>query len=184
MIVCLVFFDDLEDKKLFENLFNSYRKQMIYLAMSFVHNQEDAEDIVHDVFLSIAQRYMPVIKTIRNDEDRRNYLLKSTKNRALNNIRDRKKAQLYLDDVVGDNVEDLSDGDFLNKICNEIEYEQIVRAIESLGETYRDSLYYHFVLEIPVGQVAKILNQSTATTKKQLVRGKKMLLALLKTKEE
>ena len=91
LIFCLTFIDDFEDKKLFENLFNTYRKQMFYLAMSIIHSKDDAEDIVHDVFLNIAQRQMSVIKAIKNDEDMRNYLLKATKNKALNRIRDRKK---------------------------------------------------------------------------------------------
>lgn len=184
LLLCLTFIDDSDDKKLFEDLFYSYRKQMIYLAMSYVHDQDDAEDIVHDVFLSIAQRHMPIIKSIHNDTDIRNYLLKATKNAALNKIRDKKKANTFFNTLSVSPVIDIPDNDFIDKICNGIEYEQIIDAIESLGEIYRNSLYYHFVLEIPVGQVAKILNQSISTTKKQLVRGKKMLLALLNSEGE
>lgn len=48
-----------------------------------------------------------------------------------------------------------------------------------LEPKYRDVLYYHFVMEVPVPELAKTLNQSLAATKKQLVRGKKRLLQLL-----
>lgn len=34
LIFCLTFIDDFEDRKLFENLFNTYRKQMVYLAIT------------------------------------------------------------------------------------------------------------------------------------------------------
>lgn len=184
LLLCLTFIDDFDDKLIFENLFYAYRKQMIYLAMSFVHNQDDAEDIVHDVFLNIAQRHMPIIKSIHNDEDIRNYLLKATKNMALNKIREKKRVNQYFNGISMSTVIDLPDNDFIDKICKGIEYKQIVGAIESLGEIYRNSLYFHFVLEIPVEQVAKILNQSISTTKKQLVRGKKMLLTLLNLEGE
>lgn len=184
LIFYLTFIDDFEDKKLFENLFITYRKQMVYLAMSFTHNQDDAEDIVHDVFLNIAQRHMSIVKTIKNDEDVRNYLLKATKNKTLNRIRDRKKDSVCIDSILEFSNENISDGEFIDEICNHSEYEQVLSAIESLDEIYRNSLYYHFVLEIPIHEVSKILNQSISTTKKQLVRGKKRLLALLKTKGE
>ena len=166
LIFCLTFIDDFEDKKLFETLFYSYRKQMVYLAMSYIHNQDDAEDIVHDVFLNIAQRQMSIIKTIKNDDDVRNYLLKATKNKALNRIRDRKKDNVSIDSIIECSNESITDSEFLDRICNESEYEQVISAIESLNETYRNSLYYH------------------STTKKQLVRGKKRLLAVLETKGE
>ena len=78
----------------------------------------------------------------------------------------------------------MTDSEFIDRICDESEYEQVISAIKSLDEIYRNSLYYHFVLEIPVQEVSKILNQSISTTKKQLVRGKKILLSLLETKGE
>ena len=184
LIFCLTFIDDLDDKKLFENLFYSYRKQMICLAMSYIHNQEDAEDIVHDVFLNIAQRQMSIIKTIKNDTDVRNYLLKATKNKTLNKIRDRKKDNVSIDSIIEYSNESIEDSVFIDRICNESEYEQVITAIKSLDEIYRDALYYHFVLELPIQEVSKILNQSISTTKKQLVRGKKRLIALLEMKGE
>ena len=185
LILYLSYIGDSNDKEFFENLFYSYRKQMLYLALSIVHNQNDAEDIVHDVFLKIAQRYMPVVRKIKNENDMRNYLLKATKNTALNKIRKCKRDNCSLDNISEfsrDNTKVLADEDFLDKICAQSEYKQIIDAIESLDEHYRNSLYYHFVLEIPISQVAKILNQPISTTKMQLVRGKKMLLKLLKSK--
>lgn len=184
LIFCLTFIDDFDDKKLFENLFYSYRKQMVYLAISYIHNQDDAEDIVHDVFLNIAQRHMSIIKNIKNDEDVCNYLLKATKNKALNRIRDRKKDNVCIDSIIEYSNENMTDSEFIDRICDESEYEQVISAIKSLDEIYRNSLYYHFVLEISVQEVSKILNQSISTTKKQLLRGKKILLSLLKTKGE
>lgn len=181
---CLTIIDDFDDKKLFENLFYSYRKQMVYLAMSYIHNQDDAEDIVHDVFLNIAQRHISIIKNIKNDEDVRNYLLKATKNKALNRIRNRKKDNICIDPIIECSNKNITDSEFIDRICNKSEYEQVISAIKSLDNIYRNSLYYHFVLELPIQEVSKILNQSLSTTKKQLVRGKKRLLALLETKGE
>lgn len=63
----------------------------------------------------------------------------------------------------------------MNKVCRGIEYERIVEAIASLDEIYRDALYYHFVLEMSVPEVAKLLDCKVSTVKQRLVRGKKLL---------
>lgn len=181
----LVYIDDEDDKELFGKIFYDYRKQMMSLALSIVHNEADAEDIVHDVFLRIATRNMDVIRKISYSKDMRNYLLKATKNTALNHIKKQKQVNISIDTIneyALDGIEDYQDDIFLELICNRSEYEEVVNAIRCLGGKYRDVLYYHYVLELTVGETAKSLNQTVSATKKQLIRGKKMLLKLLEIK--
>lgn len=178
----LAYLDDDNDKELFEEIFNSYKKQMVILAESLLKNEDDAEDVVGDVFLRIAQKNWDVVRGIKNETDLRNYLLKATKNTSLNMIKAKKKDNISLDTVSEYNIndiEELSDNTFLETICNKFEYNKIIEAIQSLDTKYRDVLYYHFVLDLTVPQTAKSLNQTLTTTKKQLVRGKKILLSLL-----
>lgn len=178
----LAYLDDDNDKEFFEEIFNSYKKQMVILAESLLKNEDDAEDVVGDVFLRIAQKNWDIVRGIKNETDLRNYLLKATKNTSLNMIKAKKKDNISLDTVSEYNIndiEELSDNTFLETICNKFEYNKIIEAIQSLDTKYRDVLYYHFVLDLTVPQTAKSLNQTLTTTKKQLVRGKKILLSLL-----
>ncbi len=182
----LAHLDDNKDKQLFENIFNSYKKQMLTLAITMLNNKIDAEDVVSDVFLKIAQKKFNIVRQIDNEIDLRNYLLKATKNTVINKIEQNKKENVSLDTVIDynlDNIEDLSDDTFIEFICDKIDYQQIKDATNKLGGKYRDVLYYHYVLELTISQTAKLLNQPLATTKKQLVRGKKMLLDLLDIKK-
>ena len=178
----LAYLDDKNDKELFKNIYYSYRKQMVSVAILILKNDEDAEDVVEDVFLRIAQKYFDIIRSIENETDLRNYLLKATKNTAINELKSKKKDNMSLDTVSEYNIgeiKELSDSTFIEVLCNKIDYDQILDAIKNLSEKYRYVLYYHFVMELTVPQTAKILNQSVPTTKKQIVRGKKMLLNLL-----
>ena len=52
----LTYLDDENDKILFEEMFYSYRKQMLSFSISILKNKDDAEDAVHNVFLHIAQK--------------------------------------------------------------------------------------------------------------------------------
>ena len=178
----LAYLDDDNDQKLFEDMFLSYRKQMVTFAVTILGNEDDAQDAVGDVFLRIAQKNWDVVRDIKNETDLRNYLLKATKNTSLNKIKTKKKENVSLDTIMEydmDGIEDLSDDTFFDLICNKYEYDKAVQAIGLLNEKYRDAMYCHYVMEMTVLQTAKSLNQKLSTTKQQLVRGKKMLLSLL-----
>lgn len=170
----------------FEVIYKTYRKQMMMLAMSLLHNDADAEDVVHDVFYRIATRHMAFIRSLKKTEDVRNYLLKATKNTALNELKRKGRSCVPLDLIQERELDgggNLSDDAFLDLICSRADYDKVVRAMLSLDEPYREILYYHFVLDLTVPEAAKHLGRKTATAKKQLVRGKKMLLSILGVEE-
>lgn len=178
----LAYLDDESDKKLFEEIYLSHRKQMVILAITILGSEDDAQDAVGDVFLRIAQKNWDTVKQIKNNTDLRNYLLKATKNTALNKIKATKKDNVSLDTVIEfdiSGIDNLTDNSFLDTVCTKFDYEKVLHAIGSLSEKYRDVLYCHFIMEITVHETAKALNQSVSATKQQLVRGKKMLLGLL-----
>lgn len=175
----LALINDEANKKLFEEIYKSYRKQMLAVAVSILKNKADAEDAVQEVFYRIAAKHIEVIAGIKENDDRRNYLLKAVKNTALNLISKNKTAGDALDSLTEfekSSSDDFSDNAFIDMICNKIEYDNLVEAIRNLDETYRDVLYYHFVVELSAPAIAKALGRSLTAVKKQLVRGKKQLL--------
>ena len=180
LVLYMSLIDEEKDKKIFENLYLRYRGQMAFVAMGIVQNEIETEDIVHEVFLNIATRHMKTIERISNETDLKNYLLKATKNTSLN-WRKRKQRLVH----AGENMDimtpvfELSDDRFVDFLCQKIEYERVIEAMQLLEPRYRDVLYHHFVMEVSVPELAKYLNQSVSATKKQLVRGKKKLLLLL-----
>lgn len=172
--------DNEEDRNLFEKIYYSHRKQMLVLAMSILENEDDAEDLVHDVFCAVAEKHIHILHTITNEQDLKNYLLKATKNRALNMKRDRKyHMPLYESEEALISEESMNDSSFLDAICEKLAYEELVTAIKGLDKKYEEVLYLHFVLELSVNDVGEILNRNTYTVKKQLSRGKKLLLESL-----
>lgn len=178
----LTFINDADEKKLFENLFYAYRKQMVSQATAILNNEDDAEDVVHDVFLRIATKYMGTVKEITEDSDLRNYLLKATKNTALTKLKQEKRNVVSFDAIKDSAWEDaqvLSDENFFDGVCKSIDYQMVLNTIAMLDVKYREVIYYHLVVELPVVQVADMLQQTVSATKQQLVRGKKILLSLL-----
>ena len=173
------FSDDENCRSYFEKVYFQYRSQMINIANQILHNYDDSEDAVHDVFCNIAAKHMHILYEIQNDNDLKNYLFKATKNTAINILKKRKQTPLYLDALDEDfsGIPELSDNDFLDTICSKFDYDTILEAISDLPDTYRDVMYYHFVLEFTVSRISKSCGLKVSTVKKQLVRGKKKLLS-------
>ena len=170
------------DRDLFEKLYNKYRQPMLYRAKTILSNKMDAEDAVHEVFLQLAAKYMYIVKWMTSEVYMKNYLLKAVKNAALNISDKRKCTDISLDDTdFGElnNIAELSDNDFVERICTHIDYERIVNAIRQLDDVYREVLYFHFILELSASETADILSRNLSTVKKQLVRGKQLLLKTL-----
>ena len=136
----LAYLDEESDKKLFEEIYLSHRKQMVILAITILGSEDDAQDAVGDVFLRIAQKNWDTVKQIKDNTDLRNYLLKATKNTALNKIKATKKDNVSLDTVIEFDMrgmESLTDNNFLDTVCTKFDYEKVISAIGSLSEKYR-----------------------------------------------
>ena len=177
LVFYLNMFVDENDRNLFEHIYYAYRKQMFTVALSVLGNEDDAEDLVHDVFCNIAEKYIPTLQEIKSEQDMKNYLLKATKNSALNRIRNTKHTIPFSEnETYLTSEKDVSDKQFLDRICNSLSYQEIISAIKNLDKKYEEVLYLHFVLEMSVPQVADYLNRNKNTVKKQLSRGKIILL--------
>lgn len=163
-----------------EEIYHTYINQMYALAFSMLHNQMEAEDAVHDVFVRVASN-LSILEKIPTQDDMRNYLLKATKNTALNMIRKKNHEAIYSETAGSErkSIPSLSDDEFVESIFRKAAYGEIVQAILNMDNKYSDVLYCHFVLELTVPETAKVLGRNISTVKQQLVRGKKMLLSSL-----
>ncbi len=179
MLTMLLNVCDADDESFVETMFYTYRKQMMYLALSILKQPQDAEDAVHEVFFRVVTRHMALVKRLDNPTDLRNYLLKATKNTCLNLLKKKGREAQAMQSVSDDSdrrAGACSDEEFFDAVCRRADAARITQALNDLDPRYRTPLYYHFVLDLSVAQTAKALGQSVAATKKQLVRGKKKLL--------
>lgn len=166
--------DNDDDRAKFEIIYNNYRKRMVNTAFSVLKNEEDAEDAVQDTFIKIARNMRSIGEP--DSTETLSYVLKATKNTAINlskkNTRRNKHIQL-------ENVENISDGQFLEELRIQENYEEVVKAIRSLNDTYRDVLFYYFVRNMKAKDIADLLGRSISAVQQQIIRGKKKLLEKL-----
>ena len=58
MIVYLQMIETDEDKSKFEEIYQEYRNLMYYVAYKRMQHEQDAEDVVHHVFVKIAENLL------------------------------------------------------------------------------------------------------------------------------
>lgn len=55
MLIYLQMLETPEEKSLFEQIYLEYRGLMYHVAYEILHNEQDAEDAVHQAFIKIAE---------------------------------------------------------------------------------------------------------------------------------
>lgn len=170
----MAFIDDEDDREKFEIIYNEYRKRMVSTAYSILRNHEDAEDAVHEAFIRIAKN----MKAIDDPKSKKTlaYVITATKNNAINIFNKNKRNSEHI--FIGD-IENLTDERFFEKMSLTESYKEIVNAVELLNETYRDVMYYHFVCDMKIKDIADLLGEKPSAVQQKLIRGKKKLLEIL-----
>lgn len=165
--------DDGADQIRFEDIYYGYRKQMFVVAERVLHNREDAEDAVQDALLGIAKNIATV--PAGNEKVLRAYVLTAARNAALNLLP--KKRQR--DDLLDISELDAASGDDLfEQVVNCQDYDLLLRALRQLAQPYREVLMLAYVHEQGPKATAQILSRKEETVRKQLYRGRKLLMEL------
>lgn len=157
----------------FEEIYYGYRKQMLVVANRVLHNMDDAEDAVQNALLGIAKH----IKSVPAQDERvvRAYVLTAAKNAALSLLP--KKQQR-------DGMADISEltvaaqDDLFQQVLNAQDYDLLLCAMRRMDPPYREVLMLTYVQEQSLKATAHILQRKEETVRKQLYRGKKLLIEL------
>lgn len=173
--IYLALLDDPRDSDFFEYLYMTYKKQMLSVAFDVLKNNYDSEDAVHNAFISVAKRISELKEKAPNVI--RAYLCRSARNSALNIYSKRNRVKIF-EEPLSENENISALDDELDVVIQTESFERIVNCIKALPDTYRDTLYLFYVDELTAAEIAVKLNREKGTVKKQIYRGKKVLLDL------
>lgn len=174
MLFYLSLIDNDIDKNIFEQIYNDYKKRMLFVANRVLHDQYEAEDAVHNALIGIAKN-IDTIKKLESDKVG-SYILTAAYNAALNLAKAKFNENKYYS---GNVLNKLSDDDFFEKLQIRERYDEVITVIDSLKPIFRDVLYLHYVLDLSPKKIGDLLKRKPRTVEKQIERGKQMLLAKL-----
>ncbi|XCF07434.1 RNA polymerase sigma-70 factor [Tamlana crocina] len=152
-------------------IFNRYCKLLTNHAYKILQSQDDANDIVQEVFVAIwNKRYELNIKG-----SLASYLFKATKNRILNHIAHEKVVSRYAESILG-----FIENNYTFADANQREEELrliIAKEIECLPDKMREVFVLRKVNHLSYDEIADQLNISDKTAKQQVYNALKKIRA-------
>ena len=146
------------EKRNIEQLFRQNYSEMNHLARVLLGDDEEAEDVVQDIFLRVARNDIPP----KND----NYLLVAVRNACLNRIR-----QKQLHEKVRNLLPIDSDADFQPIDKQQERLEDIAAFVnEQMEEPHRSIFHLRFDEDLTIADIARRLGLNPNTTYKYLAQ--------------
>ena len=166
-MIYLAMIDSPEGQSKFTKLYQTYRHLMYRVADEILHNHHDAEDAVHQAFLSIAEHIDEVDVSIPHRT--RSYIVTIAENKAiaLYRVKQRRSAVELDAEVIG----------------VQIEYEgsnALAKCMSQLPPRYRELLILKYVHSYTFKETAKIMGITEVNAKKIALRAKDKLAAMCK----
>ena len=144
--------------------YEKYKKRLLNIAFSKLHNREEAEDAVQEAFLKIADR--PDIFFSLNETERRRYISGVIKNVAVDlfNKKQKDRAEELTDDIVYLNDE----APVENSLFDNISRNEIIAFIDTLPETQKAVLVLSYLSGLSADEIGRVLGIPVTAVYKRL----------------
>lgn len=166
------------EKEQFTKLLNPHIELMYRMAYHWTRSQEDAEDLVQDVLIKLANRVEEMLAV----EQLRPWLIKVLYYRFVDLYRREQDSPVVTLNVTGDgSLEDPvqrlpAEGDEEDRLHLQ---QVLLKALETLDDDQRDVILLHMVEGYTALEVAEILDVNVGTVKSRLQRAKTRLKKFL-----
>lgn len=158
------------DLSAFEVLFERYGRKLYGLCLRMSGNQEDAEDLLQEVFVILLNK----IKSFRGESKFSTWLYRVAVNTCLNHIRKRRDDVITLEGEQIPPLESNFDGD------QAVKRAALRRAIVGLPPGYRAAVILHDIQGFNHKEIAEIMGISEGASKSQLFKARRKLRGMLK----
>lgn len=166
--------DSTEDKSLIEFLYTEYKQIMYKTAVSILHNNEDAEDAVHEAFLRVIKNISKFRKYSCNEN--LSYLVIIVRGIALNMLALKNKKVELSEDLPGsDDIEQTAE---IN-----ITYEQVVKNIKNLSPALKNVATLMWVNQLSEKEISQLLDMNINTVRSYVSRARAILNKVNKENE-
>ncbi len=175
MLQILMLLETPEDKVEFQEIYEYTYRKLIYEGLGILHSQIDAEEIVHDCFVKIAQDY-PKYRG-KSKDDMLGILHVMVRNAGINRIRQRERHKETLIEV--DETLLGADNDPLEEILTEETAGILERAMREMPDEDRDIFTLRYYYDMTYKDIGEKLGMKAKTVDMRLYRAKRKLRELI-----
>lgn len=171
LMLYLALIEDEADHATFEQIYYTMRDEMLRIANELLKNHADAEDAVQEAFIGLAIYIKHVPK---EHVAMRAYCLASARNAA---IQYNKKNSHWQQILHIDSLKLSADDDVFEHIVRLEDSHALKKMLVNIPLVNREVLLLRYVSDMPPRKIAKLLHRKPETVRKQLLRGRQMLVA-------
>ena len=161
------------DRKAQIQLYKQYCEGMFCVAMRYVQNSDDAEDVIQESFIKAFQK----IHQFKGEVTFGAWLKRIVINKSIDFLKARKQRLVALDE----NYLHLAEDDDWT-VENDITIDQVKLAIDQLPEKYKYVVMMFLIEGFDHREISQVLKLTETTSRTRLLRGKNYLKELLKEK--
>jgi RNA polymerase sigma-70 factor (ECF subfamily) len=158
----------------FGEIYDQYIEKIYRFVYLKVNSQEVAEDITSKVFL----KGWEVFKNQGFSANPGAFLYKSARNAVIDHYREKTRTNVISAELVPEAADD-GKGVYDRAVLS-ADVEGIKKAMVGLKKDYQDVLIWHYLDDMPIGQIAQILNKKEGAVRVMLHRGLRDLKGLIK----
>lgn len=162
------------DRRAQMTLYKQYCQAMFYVAMRYLKNENDAEDVLQESFIKAFQK----IHQFKGDVSFGVWLKKIVIHKSIDFIKAKQLKTVALEESYMQVVED---GDW--NVDDGVRVKQVLQAISDLPVKYRFVVQLYLVEGYDHGEISTILKITPTACRTRLLRGKGQLKELLKKKK-
>lgn len=142
--------------------------------MRYVGNIEDAEDVLHDGFIKIIQKFSTFQE--RNEGSLEGWMKRIMVNTALNYIRDHSKEKLFVDiDPISERINEPEEDHWFEHLATKIQPSEVMKMVVELPSGYRTIFNLYALESYSHKEIAELLKISENTSKSQLSKARALL---------
>ncbi|OJJ19371.1 RNA polymerase subunit sigma-70 [marine bacterium AO1-C] len=158
-----------QDRNAFQQLYEMFSEKVYNVAISYVKNETDAEEITQDVFVRIYQN----AHKFKGDAAVSTWIYRITVNVSLNFLKKRKRTSLF---KLGNQTIEQPDFEHPGVLLeNQEKAKLLFKVIDTLADAQKTAFILSFVEELPRQEVANIMEVSLKAVESLLQRAKKNL---------
>lgn len=158
-------------------LYNQYCDGMLIVALRFVKDTMEAEDIVQEAFIKAFSK----LDQYRAEVTFGAWLKRIVVNRCIDVLKSKRQRLIELEEHHLNVVDANYENEWL--VDDEITLEEVKQAIEELPEKYKYVVMLYLIEGYDHQEISEILNITEVASRTQLSRGKQKLQAALKVKK-
>lgn len=142
-----------------KEVYDRQSRTIYHLAMTYLKNTADAEDVVQNVFVNYIKN-KPEFKSLEHEKA---WFIVATKNHCKNLLKNFWKSKVDMGEIPEKNYEETEEGSF------------VLDKIMELPVKYREVLYLYYYEEYSIREISELLSRKESTIQTQLAAARQKL---------